>query len=356
MALLRIKAPGEQVADYLRGQILSGYYQDTMPGKTALARDLGIDPKTATLAMELLEKENLLVSQGPGRPRLIKLTKHHQPVGLKLMILCYGPQDREQPYILAIQNHLTELGHRVDFANRSLSDVNMDIGKVTRIVNQTTADAWLVVSGSLEILNWFSQQSTPCYALFGRARTVKIAASGVTHTDTYRDIINRLTTLGHRRIVHLSRSERRMPTPGLVERVFLEELQSHGIETSSYHLPNWDDSPEGLRDCLDSLFSLTPPTAIIVSLPDVYLSAYEHLLKMGLSAPKDISLACSLHDSVLSWMHPEVTHFQWDHKPIVQHIARWANSIALGKEDYRQRYVKSKLVEGGTIGPAPTRG
>ena len=39
----------------------------------------------------------------------------------------------------------------------------------------------------------------------------------------------------------------------------------------------------------------------------------------------------------------------------MRRVMRWANHVALGKDDRRQSFTKAKFVEGGTIGPALTR-
>lgn len=46
---------------------------------------------------------------------------------------------------------------------------------------------------------------------------------------------------------------------------FLDKLEALGIPTGPYNLPDWDDTPEGLNQRLDSLFPHSPPTALIVA-------------------------------------------------------------------------------------------
>ncbi|MFN7342838.1 MAG: substrate-binding domain-containing protein, partial [bacterium] len=76
--------------------------------------------------------------------------------------------------------------------------------------------------------------------------------------------VRRLINLGHRRIVMMVREERRKPTPGLSERAFIQELESNGIKTGSYNLPDWEDNVDDFHRCLNSLFKHTPPTALIL--------------------------------------------------------------------------------------------
>ena len=60
-----------------------------------------------------------------------------------------------------------------------------------------------------------------------------------------------LIGLGHRRIVMLARPRRRLPERGASERAFLDELATGGVAPGPYHLPDWEESIEGFRMCLE---------------------------------------------------------------------------------------------------------
>ena len=79
------------------------------------------------------------------------------------------------------------------------------------------------------------------------------------------EIVNRLVGLGHERISLLERVDRRRPSPEFLEQYFLDLLAEHGIKAGPYNLPEWDDTPEDFRRCLDSLFGMTPPTAMALN-------------------------------------------------------------------------------------------
>ena len=57
----------EQVAEYLRVEIVRGRWGDTIPGLHALADELDVNYKTVDAALNLLEGQGLLVRQGAGR-------------------------------------------------------------------------------------------------------------------------------------------------------------------------------------------------------------------------------------------------------------------------------------------------
>jgi len=145
----------------------------------------------------------------------------------------------------------------------------------------------------------------------------------------------------------------RLPEPARGPLAFLDELETAGIETGAFNLPDWEESSKGFERVLDSLFSRTAPTALILDERFLYHAAHHYLARRGLRVPADVSLVCTDADPSFSWCLPPVTHTRWDYRPMVRRIVRWSNNVARGKDDRRQSFTKAELVEGGTIGPAP---
>tara|TARA_B110000483_G_scaffold85469_1_gene105737 strand:+ start:194 stop:400 length:207 start_codon:yes stop_codon:yes gene_type:complete len=67
MAPRRFSSLPDQVAESIKQEIKKGKWSGTMPGRDALAKELEVSPKTVETALRQLQKEGLLVSQGPGR-------------------------------------------------------------------------------------------------------------------------------------------------------------------------------------------------------------------------------------------------------------------------------------------------
>ena len=147
--------------------------------------------------------------------------------------------------------------------------------------------------------------------------------------------------------------DRRRPTPGASEQAFLDEMEAAGIPTGSYNLPHWPMHDEGFRPCIDSLFARTPPTALLVDTPAIFHAAMQHLAQRGILAPRDVSLICTDPDLTFALCKPSIAHIQWDSRPVVRRVVRWANNIARGRDDLRKSYTKAVFIEGGTIGPVP---
>lgn len=342
----------EQVADHLRKELLRGTWSGLMPGSGRLAEDLGVGHGTIDAALDLLEKEGLLIPQGVGRRRRIERSAGHPPPSLRLRILLYQGSDRQLHYMVDLVHELREAGHAADFSGKSLMDLKMDPERVRRHIERGEADAWIVGSGSRPVLEWFARQQIPVFALAGRRRGLPIAGGGPEKITAQRELVRRLVELGHRRIVMLAREERRKPRAATFEQAFLDELRRHGIATGPFNLPDWDERPGGFQRCLTSLFARTPPTALFVEEMPLFVAAMHHLASCGIAAPRDVSLICGEPDLAFEECLPSITHIHWDAKRLVRRIVKWADNVARGKEGRRQTSIKATLVEAGTIGPA----
>lgn len=353
MSKLRFLSIAEQVVEHLRGELLRGRWGETLPGLPLLASDLGVDPKTVTAALRLLEKEGILVPQGAGKARKIVLPESvRPPQKLRIAILLHERLGLTEGYLVELQNALQQAGHEAFFSGKSLVELKMGVDRVASLVRQTQADAWVVQSASREVLEWFTDQGIQTFAMFGRRHGLPIAAVGPDKVRTYRETVRRLAELGHRRIVLLALKARRLPEPGATERAFLDEMKAQGLPTSPFNLPDWEESPEGLQQVLESLFRVTPPTALIVDEAYLFHAVKHHLCQQGIKAPEDVSLVCTDPNRTFVWCRPTIAHIDWDRAQVVRRVVGWANHVKQGKKDIRQSLTPARLVEGGTMGAA----
>ena len=323
-----------------------------MPGRQKLAEELGLNEKTIEVALDQLEKEGLLEKQGAGKRRRIVPSLEHKPAVLRVAYLEYSPEDKGEAYMIRLSQKLQDAGHASFYADKTLTELSMDPKKMARLVKKTAADAWLVCSASRDILEWFSAQNIPCFALFGPMHNLPIAGTKPDRQTSQTAATRHLIELGHRRISFLCRHQVRLPQPAISVSAILNELGAHGIQTGAFNLPEWEESTEGFMRILDSLCSgPTPATALFLDEAFLYHAAYHHLSKRGLRIPEDISLICTDGHQTFRWCQPSVAHIAWDTQPIVRRIARWADNVAKGKLDHRQSFTKSSFVPGGTIGP-----
>ena len=351
---LRVLTAAEQVANHLREEIRSGSWTETMPGGATLARELGVGRMTVDAALDLLEQTGELVGQGGRRPRRISSNIRFSSA-LRIAVLPYLPGDYRFDYILEAQRQLQNEGHGVIFPPTSIVQMKQDLRRIVKLVEDTKADAWIIVAGTREVLTWFAESSIPAFALFGRRREVPLAGIGPDKTPALIELTRHLIDLGHERICMLTRPMRRLPKPGGSELAFLEELEKYGIPTGAYNLPDWDGQAGSLPEIVETLFGLTPPTAMIIDEPPMYFGVQHLLARRGILAPEQVSLACTDWDPYFAFQKPSVAHLLWDSRPWVRRIVKWVGNVSQGKTDTRQSRTLTKFVPGGSIGTVPNK-
>jgi DNA-binding LacI/PurR family transcriptional regulator len=351
MRKLQIRSAAEQLADYLKDELQAGTWTEFMPGESWLVHQLQVGRDTVRAAMTQLEAEGVLLPQGHGRRRTIAQGNPASRKAFQVALLLSCPEDRHVSDLHDIMRQLSARGHQVKVAPKSLTELGMNVERLAKMVKHVEADGWVVCSASREVLTWFSERPFPAFALFGIFSKLPIAGMGPDKFPAYRSAIRHLVELGHRRIVLLHPEHARKPQPRGITRRVLDEMESLGIKIGPYHLPDWQNHPAGLRQCLDSLFDLTPPTALIIDEAHQFLAVRHHLAERGIFAPRDVSLVCSDDSPVFKWYEPSVSCIRWSMDPLVRRLVRWVDNIANGKEDRRAGYSSARFIEGGTIGP-----
>lgn len=352
MARIKTTTIPEQLATYLREGIATGRWVGEMPGRLQLAAEFGVSQRSMQRALALLIKEGLLDLQGQGRKCLIRPQKKDlKPRPMRVGILDYDNCGSD--YMNELRHQFEQAGHVSVKSPKGLEELGMNVKRVARVVREINADAWVVFTGSREVLQWFVDNDIKVFALAGRRFELPIAGTGPDKASGYTQAVRRLVELGHKRIVLICGRHLRKPVPSKFNQSFLESLKDAGLDVGDYNLPDWEPGPEGLQKILDSLFKKTPPTALLLDEIHVFHAAYHYLAQRKLKIPGDVSLICTDGSEVFAWCKPTVAHISWDYRPVIRRIVRWVDNIARGVDDRRQNSTKATFVDGGTVGPAP---
>jgi DNA-binding LacI/PurR family transcriptional regulator len=349
----------EQAAAHLRALLRDRRITRQLPGVASLARQLNISPVTMRVALRQLETEGWLQNTGPGKPRLIQNPglpdEESAKRQLRIVILPGERIEDEdgifQQTLMQLRSRLESAGHICRFAPRTQSRLQHDPERIQRLVASTEADAWIVIGGKREILTWFASRPTPTLALGGVFDDLPIAGTAMEAITPFQHAVGRLTDLGHRRIVFLAPDFLREPSLSPYVAALSRQLAACGIAASSYHLPSFPETPEGVHGLLSANFQLTPPTAIIVTYTTWLIAALSFMASRGLLAGRDVSLVCLGRDHWMPWHQPPIAHFSGDDSLMVQFITRWVHSVARGQPDNRQKRFPLAFLEGGSISP-----
>lgn len=337
----------EQVASHLREELGRGRWTEYMPGRDRLAAELGVNGRMIEKALGEMEREGLLESQGVGRRRRIVAAVQKPETVMRVTLILYERDDALNRYVYELRHQLHASGNHLHFAPMSLVELKHDPQRVAQMVRKHPSDAWIIQSGSGPVLEWFAELSIPCFALFGRMEGLPVAGTGLNKLPALREAIQSLSKKGHRRIVLLVRGERRKPSLGPTEQVFIEELEKADIPVGGYNMPDWEENDKGLRECLETLFRVTPPSAIFVGDWILFLSVQNFIARKKRRALNDVELICTDFHPSFNWCSPSIAHIQWDHQPMVRRVLRWISNVAQGKDDRRQYLTTAKFIKGG---------
>lgn len=227
--------------------------------------------------------------------------------------------------------------------------------RIASHVRRVEADAWMVVDGQRKVLEWFAAQPLPVLALGGGCKGLELAAVGPDVDAKFLEITRRLLDLGHRRIVILSPENARMPVCSRTFQLMLDEMSRRGVQTSAFNLPDWEETPEGLRVLLDSLFRVTPPTALMVTQPMWTHGVLSFASSRSIQIPEQLSLFAYGIEHLLPWHIPTISQMVAYDQPVVKRALDWIRNIAKGREDRRNLTYPARIVEGDTLAPPPRR-
>ncbi len=356
--LLRRLTIAEQAATHLRQGILAGHWSDKLPGAKALAADCDVSPVTMRAALRLLEQEGLITAGGEGRCRMVAgpdmngRTKRSMRVAI-LLSEGKGKEDVGfQSFLYRLQSDLEMAGHVCSFAAKSLAELKHDPVRTSRFVARSAADAWLVTGGSKPILSWFGEADVPALAIGGRCMGLPIASTGLALMPAFRHAVRHLLALGHRRVVLLAPHYMRSPESDPIAMLH-EELAAHGVTAGRYNVPEWEETPEGLKALLEQMFRYTPPTAIITTYTNWTVAVLSFLAHHEWRVPRDVSLLCINREDWFPWHSPSIAHLDGDENRMLPRIVRWVNAAARGRADREPIFPPMEFVMGESIGPAP---
>lgn len=350
----------EQTANHLRQGICEIRWGGRFPGVPTITRECEVSANVARAAVRLLEAEGWLEPAGHGRRRRIASAKDGALTArvLRVGILLREPKPSLDPgfheAILQIVHLLEEAGHAVFFTPKTQTELSHSLPRLRRMIDDLPADAWIVIDGSSQLLAWFSEQKTQTLAIGGQIGTLPISSVSPSLISAGTAAMQRLVELGHRRIVLIcSRNERAgAHLPHHTVKSALGRLAACGVKISPYNLPEWDETPAGLQELLQSLFRVTPPTALMIMRPTWATGVLSFLATRGLRVPQQISVVGYGLESLNPWHVPALAHLRADDMPVVRRTVRWVRQVARGVVTPRKFEYPGLFVDGPSLGPA----
>lgn len=347
----------DQTVLRIRSAIVSGRWKEGLPGVRAIASEVGVSFSTVQNAIRRLENEGFLIGEGEGRNRVTRAkpgakTRASRRAPLRVGILLPDNPSTMlvDPSLRSMLSALENKGHHPFFAPKSIRELRGDPRRVLATLDTTPADAWIGVDAPRDVLETIaSELEAPFLAWGGRLGGIKLADTGLSASAAVRACVRRLLDLGHRRITLVCPDFWRHPSPGASVTAFRQELAARGIVASGYHVPDWVPSKEGFAELLKSLFSLTPPTAMIVDRTVEAFAVVNFLAARGLSVPRDLSLVLMSEDPAVAWSTPGLAYFKTGLERVLRRTTRWVDACASGTQDRKSIRYDVLFVDGESV-------
>lgn len=347
----------EQVTETLREGFRSGRWAGVLPGVRSLAKELQVSCGTLQAALKTLEAEGLIEGKGAGARRAVcrhaAIATEHR--ALRVGMLCEEPLREEyvlnQAILLDVSQKLEAAGHLPFFAEKSQRELHRSPQRILKMMTDAHADAWIVINAGRDVLETLSAElAVPFVAVGGPGAGLPIASTGSEMEHVTRECVRRLIQAGHERIVFAAPLRYRHPKPMSSMRGFLAELEAHGIRPGTFNTPDWDYTAAGFNALLVTLFSLTPPTALILEDTRQVAATYAFLAACRIP-PERVAICLLCTDATLDWLMPRPATVEIDIDNQIRFITDWVETCAQGRPHRERILFPARLLLGDAFVP-----
>ena len=176
----------DQIAAHLHAEILRGRWGTAIPGRHQLAAEFGVNSKTVEAALRQLEKTGVLVPQGAGRPRLIRVKPAEAIRELRIGFLhLERHEEQREEHLIQLWHALAEAGHQVVSAQQTLMDMQFEVKRVAAVAEPKVASA--TTAPSTASANWAAGMrpaSTSSWMRRARTATASVSTASGSRTLT----------------------------------------------------------------------------------------------------------------------------------------------------------------------------
>lgn len=359
--MIRPSLAAETLAE-LRRRIEAGAFGERMPGERQLCEDLGVSRPTMRAALEELEREGSIASDGRKARRVLARPKRRDPSGkgaervvlLRSAAANARAADPSLDYFLGHEFHLA--GY--EFLVRTVPSEVLETPGVglRNLVHSLRPSLWILTGLPRKAQRWFLEQNARCL-VFGSSH----AEAGFPFLDedyraTCRHAAGRMLAAGHRQLALL------LPKPMLQgdresREGFLEGLKLSQREGLGSTVVQTGGTPESAARAAKKLLAAEPrPTAWLVCHPHDCVSVLTYLLGNGVSIPGDVSLVCRTSRTALKHVWPKLARYERDHARFRKKLLQMAlHLLREGMLATRQNRIGSGYVPGESLGAGPEK-
>ena len=303
---------GWKTAHILEEEIRRGRWMDCLPGYRTLSKELGVSPRVVTDALDILTRRKVLLPAEARRPRRINpdqsmvIPDDQQKC---LTVLSATPYDQHNENTRHLLGRIHQRMSSVEWSVFMEASKEYGAGEISEhletLASQRRHHRWLLISPSGDIVRWAMEKNLQVICLGGTVCDLPPPLICLRISSLFTSSFEKMVALGHQKICLMTSRQTSNMFPHLTS--FVSELfQKHHIPFHQpYNLPlPEEDTPQSFKDCLEGLFQLTPPTAIITAEPHFLPAIYSYCYRQGVLIPEHLSLITMQNSSNQHWFVP----------------------------------------------------
>lgn len=306
----------KEVADVLRAGIRARCWGGFLPGERALCKQLAVSRNTLRKAVRLLEREGLVKSGQGSRRRIFAPSRGSRIAALPHVVGLLASHVTTHRYswfflyfIERLRARAEQMGVAVQVHSPDRYMIPHPERRLDSLVREHRARCWVLAGMPEPVQRWFSDHKLPAVVRGHRFAGVELPAVDRDHHAICRHAVGVLARLGHRRVAFL-KYESGLAGTIAGERGFREGFAANALDPAGALVAEHDGTQERVCRLLDQWIArLERPTAILVADPEYMISVVTHLMRRGLTVPREMSLICREEDSHLQHVSPPIASY-----------------------------------------------
>lgn len=359
MARVERKSAAEMAAEAIKAEIAAGRWTGRLPGSRVLAVETGVSQPTVAAALALLTEAGWLESGGARRafrviprPATVPTTPAVKP--RRAIIATHAdvgdlPQTTRR-VIEATRDKLGRRGWAVEIVTFDFLHAKRPHQSWDHLLPIDPDVPLIAVFGRPPIGEWALKHGVRMVFLGGLASDIRIPMVAVRSALLAAEAMERLTALGHRRIV-LPLCDRPPSFAASMKEAVKNGLERVGVSyVASYHTPESPyQRPEVVWNMLESAMDRAVPTGIVLLDWKELVTVSCLLTKRGLRVPEDVSLILLNEQMEADWFVPNLACFRFPVMRLASLLTRWVEGQPL---DESARFLSADFEEGASLAPA----
>lgn len=182
----------------------------------------------------------------------------------------------------------------------------------------------IAIYGRKPLAEWALKRKVRMLFLGGGTGGLPVSLVGVKTSHMAADALEKLTALGHQRIVIPLCSRTEMFNSSIREATKSAIEAAGGVFVETYHTPESDYlQPDVSTRILETVFARETPSALMFLEWKEFVSGFCFVTQLGLNVPQDVSMVL-LNDTVeAAWFQPTLARFQFPIQRMVSAMVRW---------------------------------